>query len=341
MALRKVSRYLKYCMRLISLLALHFHSTMAAKKSPPIYLLRQYFICVVTTKEHETCKESSVSRSRQAHRNCIRKRVSEGKIELSYINTKYQPADILMKPLGRVKFETHQTALGLRSLKAVHPKNTSWFDFQRVAARPTDYIYNSSFSERAFPTLHILLGFVKKGKTLKHRPFKPISLGPTIIPICIDIGNSTSPHCIKTIGHPPQQWPSRGSPPSFIRLFLVAGASSSVFTGTKHDIGLQHSYSSNWSASIFSPCPWICSTTARNPIDVTRITSANTAPTHTKHKSPQEPLCNKSCIVSFLRQCVAIASVVCTIIHYFSETSNPTYIWEGVLTTTYIMLGSR
>jgi hypothetical protein len=59
------------------------------------------------------------------HHHFIHEKVSEGEIGLSYINTKYQPTDILIKFLGRVKFETHWTTLGLRSLNAMHPKNTS------------------------------------------------------------------------------------------------------------------------------------------------------------------------------------------------------------------------
>jgi hypothetical protein len=56
------------------------------------------------------------------HHHFIRERVSEGETGLSYINTKFQPANILTKPLGCVKFETHRTVLGLHNLKALQPK---------------------------------------------------------------------------------------------------------------------------------------------------------------------------------------------------------------------------
>jgi hypothetical protein len=58
------------------------------------------------------------------HHHFIWERVSEGEIGLSYINTKSQPTNILTKPLGRVKFETHWTAIGLHSLKALQPKTS-------------------------------------------------------------------------------------------------------------------------------------------------------------------------------------------------------------------------
>jgi hypothetical protein len=52
----------------------------------------------------------------EIHHHFIRERVVEGEISLQYINTNFQPADILTKPLGRIKFETHRHNLGLHSL---------------------------------------------------------------------------------------------------------------------------------------------------------------------------------------------------------------------------------
>jgi hypothetical protein len=52
----------------------------------------------------------------EIHHHFIRERVVEGEIGLQYINTNSQPADILTKPLGRIKFETHRHNLGLHSL---------------------------------------------------------------------------------------------------------------------------------------------------------------------------------------------------------------------------------
>jgi hypothetical protein len=46
----------------------------------------------------------------------IRERVLEGEIQLYYIHINEQPADALTKPLGRIKFHKHSTALGMYSL---------------------------------------------------------------------------------------------------------------------------------------------------------------------------------------------------------------------------------
>lgn len=45
----------------------------------------------------------------------IRERVLEGEITLSYINTNENPADLLTKPLSRIKFEKHQNFIGIKS----------------------------------------------------------------------------------------------------------------------------------------------------------------------------------------------------------------------------------
>lgn len=49
----------------------------------------------------------------------IRERLLEGEVQLHYIPTAAQPADILTKPLPRWKFEQHHTFLGLRPLHSV------------------------------------------------------------------------------------------------------------------------------------------------------------------------------------------------------------------------------
>jgi hypothetical protein len=53
------------------------------------------------------------------HYHFIWERVLEGEIHLQYINTRIQPADLLMKSLGHVKFETHRQALGLYKLDSL------------------------------------------------------------------------------------------------------------------------------------------------------------------------------------------------------------------------------
>jgi hypothetical protein len=55
----------------------------------------------------------------EIHYHFIRERVLEGEIQLHYIHTNEQPADALTKPLGRIKFHKHRTALGMYSLTSL------------------------------------------------------------------------------------------------------------------------------------------------------------------------------------------------------------------------------
>lgn len=58
----------------------------------------------------------------EIHHHFVRERILEGEIGLRYINTHAQKADILTKPLGRIKFETHIDSLRLQSLTTLlHP----------------------------------------------------------------------------------------------------------------------------------------------------------------------------------------------------------------------------
>ena len=50
------------------------------------------------------------------HHHYVRERLLEGEISLKYINTSQQPADLLTKSLGRLKFELHRKTLNLYSL---------------------------------------------------------------------------------------------------------------------------------------------------------------------------------------------------------------------------------
>ena len=50
------------------------------------------------------------------HHLFIRERVLEGEIDLKFISTAFQPAEILTKPLRRIKFEQHQKNLNLHNL---------------------------------------------------------------------------------------------------------------------------------------------------------------------------------------------------------------------------------
>jgi hypothetical protein len=56
------------------------------------------------------------------HHHFIGEHVLEGEVGLKYINTNSQPADILTKPLGQIKFETHRHALGLYSLNKLQQR---------------------------------------------------------------------------------------------------------------------------------------------------------------------------------------------------------------------------
>lgn len=49
----------------------------------------------------------------EVHHHFVRERLLRGEIELHYISTDDQPADIFTKPLSRTKFEQHRTALGI------------------------------------------------------------------------------------------------------------------------------------------------------------------------------------------------------------------------------------
>ena len=55
----------------------------------------------------------------EIHYHFIRERVLGGEIRLHYIHTNLQPADALTKPLGRVKFQQHRSALGLHYLQSL------------------------------------------------------------------------------------------------------------------------------------------------------------------------------------------------------------------------------
>jgi hypothetical protein len=46
----------------------------------------------------------------------VREQVTTSEIQVQFIPTKDQPADMLTKPLPRVKFEEHKISLGLHSL---------------------------------------------------------------------------------------------------------------------------------------------------------------------------------------------------------------------------------
>jgi hypothetical protein len=59
----------------------------------------------------------------EIHHHFIWERVLEGEIGISYINTTTQPTYILTKPLGRIKFETYRTALGLHSFEKLQSKH--------------------------------------------------------------------------------------------------------------------------------------------------------------------------------------------------------------------------
>jgi hypothetical protein len=53
------------------------------------------------------------------HYHFLHERVLEEEIHFQYINTRIQPADLLTKSLGRIKFETHRQALELYKLDSL------------------------------------------------------------------------------------------------------------------------------------------------------------------------------------------------------------------------------
>ena len=55
----------------------------------------------------------------EIHHHFVRERVLRGEIDLHYISTDSQPADIFTKPLSRTKFELHRSALGIICLSSV------------------------------------------------------------------------------------------------------------------------------------------------------------------------------------------------------------------------------
>lgn len=59
----------------------------------------------------------------EIHHHFVKERVLEGEIGLKFINTASQPADILTKPLGQIKFELHRNKLNLFSLSFLKNKH--------------------------------------------------------------------------------------------------------------------------------------------------------------------------------------------------------------------------
>jgi hypothetical protein len=55
----------------------------------------------------------------EVHHHFIRERILEGEIDVSYIHTEAQPADILTKALAHLPFEKHRTAMGVLSLQEI------------------------------------------------------------------------------------------------------------------------------------------------------------------------------------------------------------------------------
>jgi hypothetical protein len=56
----------------------------------------------------------------EIHHHFARKRLEEGEIDLDYIPTGQQPADILTKALGRKKFEFHRNSIGVTKIQNLH-----------------------------------------------------------------------------------------------------------------------------------------------------------------------------------------------------------------------------
>lgn len=59
----------------------------------------------------------------EVHHHFVRERVLEGEINIQYIPTDLQPADVLTKALSRPLFEKHRTALGVVDLSLFSPKS--------------------------------------------------------------------------------------------------------------------------------------------------------------------------------------------------------------------------
>jgi hypothetical protein len=53
----------------------------------------------------------------ELHHHYIRERILAKEIDVKYINTDVQPADILTKPLGQAQFEKHRERLSIVSIK--------------------------------------------------------------------------------------------------------------------------------------------------------------------------------------------------------------------------------
>ena len=57
----------------------------------------------------------------ELHHHFVRERVIKGEISLHYAPTTDQPAEILIKSLGRPRFEFHRSHIGLTQLSNLHP----------------------------------------------------------------------------------------------------------------------------------------------------------------------------------------------------------------------------
>jgi hypothetical protein len=71
----------------------------------------------------------------EVHHHFVKERVLGGKINLDYIPTDQQPADIFTKPLSRIKFEQHRATLDLASLNI-------YFLHKTQLSRPMTYSPN-------------------------------------------------------------------------------------------------------------------------------------------------------------------------------------------------------